>query len=124
MTNGLGDWSPAQLLGSDTEWEAHPFADGLERRVLLTKRDHGADVSIFMFRVKRGSQPLDVPEHVHDDADDISYMLMGSAEVEIEGVVQTIASGDFLRVPKGKRHRVFNISPDFASINVFSPGTL
>lgn len=116
--------SPALLLGSDAEWEPHPFADGLERRVLLTKRDQGADVSIFMFRVKRGSQPLDVPEHVHDDADDISYLLVGSADVEIEGEVQTMTSGSFLRVPKGKRHRVFNISPDFAAINIFSPATL
>lgn len=73
-------------------------------RVLLTKRDHSADVSIFKYRVKAGSAPQDVPEHVHEDADDISYLLVGGADVEVEGEVQTMRPGSFLRVPKGKRH--------------------
>jgi quercetin dioxygenase-like cupin family protein len=110
--------------GTASDWEPHPFAEGLERRVLLTKRDHGADVSIFMYRIKQGSPPHDVPEHVHEDADDITYMLSGSADVEVDGHVQTLAAGSFLRVPKGKRHRVFNISSDFVGINVFSPATV
>lgn len=112
------------MHASEATWEPHPFAEGLEQRVLLTKRDDGADVSIFMFRVKRGSLALDVPEHVHDGADDISYLLVGSADVEIEGNVHTMCAGSFLRVPKGKRHRVFNISPDFVALNLFSPATI
>jgi quercetin dioxygenase-like cupin family protein len=105
------------------DWEPHPFAAGLERRVLLTKREHGADVSIFLYRVKEGQRAPDVPEHVHPDADDISYLIAGTAEVEIEGELHRIGPGSFLRVPKGRRHRVFNVSADFVGLNIFSPAT-
>jgi quercetin dioxygenase-like cupin family protein len=110
--------------GGAEDWEPHPFAEGLEQRVLLTKRDHGADVSIFMYRIKAGAAAQDVPEHVHADADDITYMIAGSADVEVEGQVQTMRAGGFLRIPKGMRHRVFNVSSDFVGINVFSPATV
>lgn len=120
----LARWNVLSLLGNEAEWEPHPFAPGLERRVLLTRRDDGAGVSIFMFRVTPGGPPLDVPEHVHDDSDDISYVLAGSADVEVEGTVHSLRAGSFLRVPRGKRHRVFNVSAEFVALNVFSPATV
>lgn len=114
----------AYSTGEGGDWEPHPFAPSLERRVLLTKRDHGADVSIFMYRMTPGAKSPEVPEHVHEDCDDISYLLVGTSDVEVEGQLIKMRAGSFLRIPKGKRHRVLNASPDMIAINLFSPATV
>jgi len=108
----------------DAGWEPHPFAEGLERRVLLSQKEHGAEVSIFMLRVKPGWHKLEVEEHVHENADDIAYLLSGSATVVVEGYgEQEVRAGGFIRIPKGVRHRVHSISEDFVAINQFCPAT-
>jgi quercetin dioxygenase-like cupin family protein len=114
----------AYSTGSEGDWEPHPFAPSLQRRVLLTKRDHGANVSIFMYRMTPGATAPEVPEHVHEDCDDISYVIAGSSEVEVEGQVFKMSAGSFLRIPKGKRHKVLTSSPDLIAINLFSPATV
>ena len=85
-----------------SSWEPHPFAEGLERRILLSKCENGADVSIFLLRAKPGWPNLDVPEHVHETADDITYLLSGQCTVVTgtEGERQMNA-GSFIRIPKG-----------------------
>jgi len=108
----------------DAAWEPHPFAEGLERCVLLSQAHHGAGVSIFLLRVKPGWRNLAVEDHVHETADDISYLLSGSATVVVEGYgEQELRSGGFIRIPKGVRHRVHSISEDFVAINQFCPAT-
>jgi quercetin dioxygenase-like cupin family protein len=105
-------------------WEPHPYAEGLERRVLLSKKEHGADISIFLLRVKAGSQGLEVGEHLHETSDDITYLLSGSCTVVVEsGERRLMRAGDFIRIPKGVRHRVHSISADFMAISQFSPAT-
>lgn len=105
-------------------WEAHPFAEGLERRVLLSHAEHNAGVSIFLLRVKPGCRNLEVTEHVHEASDDITYLLSGSATVVVEGYGErTLRAGSFIRIPKGVRHRVHSLSEDFVAINQFCPAT-
>src|ERR1700687_168171 len=88
-------------------WEPHPFAEGLERRVLLSKNDHGAEISIFLLRVKPGCRNLEVGEHLHETSDDIPYFLSGSCTVVVErSEERPMRAGDFIRIPKGARHRV------------------
>jgi quercetin dioxygenase-like cupin family protein len=120
MTNPSG-----VVYQSETSpWEPHPFAEGLERRVLLSQADHGAGVSIFLLRVKPGWRNIEVEEHVHEAADDIAYLLSGSATVVVEGYgEQPLRAGAFIRIPKGVRHRVHSISEDFVAINQFCPAT-
>ncbi len=105
-------------------WEPHPFAEGLERRVLLSKKDHGAEISIFLLRVKPGWRNLEVVEHLHENSDDITYLLSGSYTVVIEqGEERPMRAGDFIRIPKGVRHGGHSISADFMAINQFCPAT-
>ena len=107
-----------------SQWQPHPFAEGLERRVLLSKCEDGAEVSIFLLRVKPGWRNLEVPEHVHETADDITYLLSGKCTVVIrdEGE-QEMNAGAFIRIPKGSHHRVHSISEDFVALNQFCPAT-
>lgn len=105
-------------------WEPHPFAEGLERRVLLSQADHGAGISIFLLRVKPGWRNIAVEEHVHEASDDITFLLSGSARVVVEGYgEQELRAGGFIRIPKGVRHRVHSISEDFIALNQFYPAT-
>ena len=105
-------------------WEPHPFAKGLERRVLLSKKEHGAEVSMCLLRVKPGARNLEVPEHVHEASDDINYLLSGRCTIVVEGAgEQEMRAGSFIRIPKGVRHRVHSISEDFVLLNQYCPAT-
>lgn len=120
MTNSTGVVYHSESAG----WEPHPFAEGLERRVLLSQADHGAGVTIFLLRVKSGWRDLEVQEHVHETSDDITYLLSGSATVVVEDYGEReLRAGAFLRIPKGVCHRVHSISEDFVAINQFCPAT-
>ncbi|HYH48161.1 MAG TPA: cupin domain-containing protein [Acidimicrobiia bacterium] len=110
-------------------WTPHPFAPGLDQAVLLSKRDHGADATIYLYRASGAGfaptvdgEAVDVPLHEHEASDDISYVLAGSAEVDIEGHgTIVLGPGSFLRIPAGSRHRVRNVSDDFQALNIFAP---
>ncbi len=105
-------------------WEPHPFAEGLERRVLLSKKEHGAEVSICLLRVKPGWRNLEVSEHLHETSDDITYLLSGKCTVVVKGEAEReMRAGDFIRIPKGTHHRVHSISEDFVAISQYCPAT-
>ena len=55
-----------------------------------------------------------VPEHVHQNEDDVLYVLKGRARMEICGAPEVeLRPGSFLRVPKNTRHRPFDFSGGF-----------
>jgi len=107
-----------------TEWAPHPFAPGLDQATLLSHRDHGAAATVYLYRVREvaGPEADDVPLHQHDNCDDISYVLEGSASIDIEGHgTIVLEAGSFVRVPAGTKHRVHSVSEDFRAINIFAP---
>jgi mannose-6-phosphate isomerase-like protein (cupin superfamily) len=121
-----GDRGPVVAFTSETtEWAPHPFAPGLDQAVLLSHRDHGADATVYLYRsVNAGGDagPADVPLHQHDACDDISYVLEGSATIDIEGHGTIVLTpGSFVRVPAGTEHRIHGVSADFRAINIFAP---
>lgn len=122
---GGNDRGPVVAFHPDTtEWAPHPFAPGLDQAVLLSHRDHGADATVYLYRARgvRGADAQDVPLHQHDDCDDISYVLEGSATIEIEGHgTIELTPGSFVRVPAGTKHCVHGVSADFRAINIFAP---
>lgn len=107
-----------------TKWVPHPFAPGLDQATLLSHREHGAAATVYLYRIRElaGPDGDDVPLHQHDDCDDISYVLEGSAHIDIEehGTI-VLEAGSFVRVPAGTKHRVYNVSADFRAINIFAP---
>lgn len=58
----------------------------------------------------------------HPEADQSLLVLDGHCRVEIEGLVQTLAPGDFAFVPAGARHRLVGVGePPCRTINVYGP---
>lgn len=51
--------------------------------------------------------------HEHDE---LSYIVEGELEVEIDGQIQAVKKGDFTFIPKGEAHQSTNISKDKCKI--------
>jgi quercetin dioxygenase-like cupin family protein len=47
-----------------------------------------------------------VPEHYHKNHSEIVYVLEGSAEVQLDDMIKTVKSGDYLFIPAGTKHKV------------------
>jgi quercetin dioxygenase-like cupin family protein len=108
----------------DVAWIPHPSFKGIEIKVLLSRKDHGAEASVVIVRVAPGVKP-EVPEHVHETSEDIIYPLKGSAKIWIEtqGEID-LTPGRVVRVPRNVKHRVYDISADFLAYDVFAPPTV
>jgi mannose-6-phosphate isomerase-like protein (cupin superfamily) len=46
--------------------------------------------------------------HYHERAQQLFYILEGTAEIEIEGIVTVLNPSESIHVPKGKKHRICN----------------
>ena len=99
--------------------EPHPFLKGVTMKTLLSKRDDGADATCIVVRCPRGSQ---IEEHTHPEQDDIIYFLEGEATMWIESLEEfKLEPGTFVSVPKGRRHRTYDVKKDLLIYDVFSP---
>ncbi len=106
----------------ELEWQPHKTAKGVEIKVLISKAVQGTDVTCLLVRVGRG---LEVPEHLHENSDDILYILSGKAMMAVEGSEDFVLKpGIFVRVPKGTRHRIYDVSEDLLIYDVFWPALL
>jgi quercetin dioxygenase-like cupin family protein len=100
-------------------WAPHPFLKGVSVKFLVTKRDHGADVTCMLAKVPKGGG---VPEHVHEGQWDIIYPLSGRAKMWVDGEgVFALERGMIVRVPRNTRHRIFDVEEDLLLYDVFSP---
>lgn len=99
--------------------EPHPFLKDVTMKTLLSKRGDGADATCIVVRCLRGSE---VEEHSHPDQDDIIYVLEGEATMWIEGMKEfKLEPGTFVSVPKGRRHRTYDVKKDLLIYDVFMP---
>lgn len=99
--------------------EPHPFLEGVTMKTLLSKRDDGANATCIVVRCPRGSQ---IEEHTHPEQDDIIYVLEGEATMWIEGLEEfKLEPGTFVSVPKGRRHKTYNVKKDLLIYDIFSP---
>jgi quercetin dioxygenase-like cupin family protein len=108
----------------DAPWTPHPVAKGIEIKVLLSRKAHGAEASVMLVRVAPGAK-AEVPEHVHENSEDIIYTLKGSAKLWIQGQGEIdLIPGRVVRVPRNVKHRAYDISADFLVFDVFAPPTV
>jgi quercetin dioxygenase-like cupin family protein len=104
---------------SELEWQPHPTAEGVKIKVLVSQAADGTDVSCTLVRIGCG---LEVPEHAHDRSDDILYPLAGKARMWVEGSGEfSLEPGVSVRVSRGTRHRIFDVSEDLLLYDVFWP---
>ena len=98
---------------------AHPFLENVGMKTLYSRREEGADVTCFVVRCAVGSE---IEEHIHQDETDIIYVLQGKAKMWIENRGEFfLEPGVFVVVPKGLRHRTFNVEKELLIYDVFTP---
>jgi quercetin dioxygenase-like cupin family protein len=97
----------------------HPFLKSVGMKTLYTKQDHGANITCFIVRCQVGAE---IEEHVHHEETDIIFVLSGLATMWIEDRGSfPIESGVFVVVPKGLKHRTYNIKEELLIYDVFTP---
>jgi quercetin dioxygenase-like cupin family protein len=97
----------------------HPFLKNVRMRTLYSEKDDGGEITCFVVTCKIGSE---IEEHVHPDAADIIYVLQGRATMWIEDRDRfPLEPGVFVVVPKGLKHRTYDVEEELLIYDVFSP---
>jgi len=110
--------SIVRSLGEVPE-SSHPFLNGVGMRVLYSRRDDGGDLTCFVVRCPAGAE---IEEHVHEEETDVIYVLRGRASMWVEDRgVFPLRPGVFVVVPKGLRHRTFDVEEELVVYDVFTP---
>jgi quercetin dioxygenase-like cupin family protein len=103
-------------------WRPHPIADGVNIKLLATKSEDDLNVTCMLVRVPPGKE---IPEHIHDEQFDILYPLQGEAEMVVEGAgAFPLKPGIVVRVPKGAKHAISNVTEELLIYDVFQPATI
>ena len=103
-------------------WLSHPTAQGVKIKPLISEKEHGLNVTCMLVNVPVGKE---VPEHIHEDQDDILYPLQGKAVMWIDGTGNfSLEPGVIVRVPKGKKHKITDITEDLLIYDVFFPALM
>ena len=103
-------------------WREHPIAEGVNIKPLVTKSEDDLNVTCMLVRIPPGKE---IPEHIHDEQVDILYPLQGEAEMYVEGTgTFPLKSGIVVRVPKGTKHGISNVTEELLIYDVFQPATL
>jgi len=104
----------------EVSWEPHPFLP-IEIKKLISKEQDDADVTIIIAKLPKGQT---IPEHVHENSDDILFPLEGNGIIHIEGAGEFhLAPGILIRVPQNTKHKV-TAEEDLLYFDVFAPPML
>lgn len=96
------------------------FGGGLHTWKLLAEE---TDDAFFLFEdtmVKDKTTPL----HVHPEATEMTYVIDGEIEIQVDGVRSRVRSGGMSLVPKGVAHAFIVVSTEARLITVQSPGAV
>lgn len=103
----------------DLPWKPHALAEGVTIKPLVTRETSGTDVTCMLVRVPVG---VVIPEHIHETQDDIVYPVSGKAKMYVEGTGEfELKPGVIVHVPKGMKHRIYDVSDELIAFDVFSP---
>jgi quercetin dioxygenase-like cupin family protein len=106
----------------DIAWRPHPLVTGVDIKPLATKSEDGLNVTCMLVRIPAGKE---IPEHIHQEQVDILYPLEGQAEMVVEeNGTFPLKPGKVVRVPKGTKHKIINVTEALLIYDVFQPATL
>ena len=98
---------------------AHPFLENVGMKTLYSEKADDGEITCFVVRCQVGSE---IEKHVHEKAADIIYVLKGNATMWIEDRGDfTLEPGVFVVVPKGLRHRTYDVKKELLIYDVFTP---
>jgi quercetin dioxygenase-like cupin family protein len=107
---------------ADISWLPHPLFKEVTIRPLVTKKEDGLDVTCMLVRVPAGRE---VPEHIHEEQVDILYPIQGKAEMHVDGEgTFPLKPGMVVRVPKSRKHYIFNVTEELLIYDVFQPAMI
>jgi len=103
-------------------WQPHPKFEGIEIKPFFSQKAQGSQATVVLVRIKKG---VLLPEHIHEDSDDIVYILSGRGKGFVEGVGEfVVQKGMGIRIPKMKKHRMYDIEEDLIFYDIFAPPTM
>jgi quercetin dioxygenase-like cupin family protein len=106
----------------EISWRPHPVAKGVNIKPMVTKGEDALDVTCMLVRIPAGSE---VPEHVHEGQVDILYPMRGKGEMSVDGAgTFSLEPGIIVRVPRGTKHKIFNVTEELLIYDVFQPAIL
>jgi mannose-6-phosphate isomerase-like protein (cupin superfamily) len=101
------------------KWEPHPQLADARVAYLLSNRDDGAGFTCLLVNLPVGTK---VERHIHENSDDIIYVVKGKAKMWIDGIGDVpMVPGVFVRIPKGVLHQPRDIEEDVLVYDVFHP---
>ena len=103
----------------DRKWDPHPQLPGVEVAYLMSKKADKVDITCALVHLPVGSH---VDKHLHENSDDIIFVVKGKAKMWIEGIGEVpLSAGTFLRIPKGTMHQPHDIEEDFLAYDTWYP---
>jgi mannose-6-phosphate isomerase-like protein (cupin superfamily) len=99
-------------------WSPHPRFPNVRIASLMMRSEETPPLECALVEMPPDA---DIAEHVHDQEDDILYVLRGKAVMWVEGKGDMpLSEGSFLRIPKGTRHRPHSFEDGFRIFNVWA----
>lgn len=113
----------AKVLDPSTlQWNPHPKFKGVELAYLLSHKDDGTGMTCFLARWHVGAE---IPRHIHEESDDILYIIQGKGKIWIDGIGEVpLNAGSFVRVPKGVLHQPHDVEEEMIVHDTFFPFTV
>ena len=103
-------------------WLPHPTATGVRIKPMISQKDYGLDVTCMLVDIPAGKE---VPEHIHETQDDILYPLHGKAVMWVDGEGDfSLEPGLIVKVPKGTKHKITDVTEDLLLYDVFCPALM
>jgi len=91
-------------------WQDHPRMRGGQYKGFYSREKQGSLATIQLIKVQKGGGN---DLHVHEESDDILYILSGKAKMEIEGIgAVQMTKGSCVRVPKNTKHRIYEVTEE------------
>jgi len=104
----------------DENWEPHPLVKEIFLNFIITKKDNEAGVTCLFVKIPKGRE---IPEHFHELSNDIIVPLEGKAKIWVKGIGEfEMCRGVVINVPKGVKHKIFDVTEDVFAFDVFTPG--